>query len=176
MSATNNKEEYLLFYGHRPSPDGTITESCLSQWYECRFTENGITYHTAEQYMMAGKARLFGDDLAFHRIMNAQSPREYKRIGRTVRNFNESVWQMKRLDIVTAGNLLKFRQNEDMKRFLLGTGNKVLVEASPYDRVWGIGMSAADPDAADPQKWRGHNLLGRTLMLVRDILRKESRS
>lgn len=163
----------MLFYGHQPPADGTIMASCLSQWYECRFMEDGILYHTAEQYMMAGKARLFGDDSAFTRIMNARTPREYKRLGRSVKRYSESVWQTKRFEIVVNGNLLKFGQNEDLKRFLLGTGSKMLAEASRYDLIWGIGMSPGDPNAADARNWRGQNLLGKALMTVRELLREE---
>lgn len=163
----------MLFYGHQPPADGTITASCLSQWYECHFMEDGILYHTAEQYMMAGKARLFGDDSACTRIMNARTPREYKRLGRSVKRYSESVWQAKRFEIVVNGNLLKFGQNEDLKRFLLGTGRKMLAEASRYDLIWGIGMSPGDPNAADARNWRGQNLLGKALMTVRELLREE---
>ena len=168
----SDAEKYLFFFGHRASPDGTITESCLSQWYDCRFTENGISYHTAEQYMMAGKARLFGDDAAFSRIMSAQAPSEYKRLGRIVKHYSEAVWQASRFDIVVKGNLLKFGQNEALKRFLLETGDKILAEASAYDLIWGIGLPAYNPDINDPSKWRGQNLLGQALMTVRDALRK----
>ncbi len=163
----------MLFYGHQPPADGTITASCLSQWYECHFMKDEILYHTAEQYMMAGKARLFGDDSAFTRIINARTPREYKRLGRSVKRYRESVWQTKRFEIVVNGNLLKFGQNEDLKRFLLGTGSKMLAEASQYDRIWGIGMSPGDPNAADARNWRGQNLLGKALMTVRELLREE---
>ena len=166
-------EEYLFFWGHQLSCDGSITKSCLSQWYECRFVDGEMTYHTAEQYMMVGKARLFGDDSALSKIMSAHAPREYKEIGRSVKGFDDSVWRARRFEIVVHGNLLKFGQNEELKRFLLGTGSKILVEASPYDRIWGIGMSVDDPDIADPCKWRGQNLLGCALMTVRDLLRKE---
>ena len=173
MNEVKSAEGLLLFYGHQPPSDGTITASCLSQWYECSFMEDGILYHTAEQYMMAGKARLFGDDSAFTRIMNARTPREYKRLGRSVKRYSESVWQAKRFEIVVNGNLLKFGQNEDLKRFLLGTGRKMLAEASRYDLIWGIGMSPGNPNAADPRNWRGQNLLGKALMTVRELLREE---
>lgn len=173
MNEVKSAEGLLLFYGHQPPADGTITASCLSQWCECCFMEDGILYHIAEQYMMAGKARLFGDDSAFTRIMNARTPREYKRLGRSVKRYSESVWQAKRFEIVVNGNLLKFGQNEDMKRFLLGTGSKMLAEASRYDLIWGIGMSPGDPNAADARNWRGQNLLGKALMTVRELLREE---
>lgn len=165
-------EEYLFFWGHQPSRDGTITKNCLSQWYECCFENDGITYHTAEQYMMAEKARLFGDESALSKIMSAHTPREYKSIGRSVKNFSYSIWQAKRFEIVVNGNYQKFSQNEPLKKFLLETNDKLLVEASLYDRIWGVGMSIDDPKIIDPHNWRGENLLGLALMLVRDLLRK----
>lgn len=166
-------DNFLFFWGHRAPPDGRINKSCLSQWYDCHFVENGVSYHTAEQYMMASKARLFGDASSVAEIMSAATPREYKRLGRHVRNFDASVWEAKRFDIVVMGNYHKFSQNKDLGQFLLSTGDKVLVEASPYDTIWGIGMSADDSKITDPGKWRGQNLLGIALMTVRDLLKKE---
>ena len=167
-------EGYLFFWGHQPSKDGTITQSCLSQWYPCRFVEDGKVYNSAEQYMMAAKARLFGDDAALARIMSATSPRDCKRLGRSIKGFSEELWKAKRFDIVVLGNCHKFGQNLELGEFLMNTGNKTLVEASPYDRIWGVGMSADDPRINDPRNWRGMNLLGFALMSVRDYLRKRS--
>lgn len=159
---------FLFFWGHHSSADGRITKSCLSQWYECSFTVDGVTYHTAEQYMMAQKAKLFRDEDIFQKIMSASDPKEYKRLGRCVRDYDDSVWAANRVAIVTMGNIHKFRQNEQLARFLRQTGNKILVEASPYDCVWGIGLSADTPSIYDPTTWRGTNLLGFSLMAVRD--------
>lgn len=162
--------KYLFFWGHHPSKDGTITKSCLSQWYECSFIVDGIVYHTAEQYMMSQKAKLFDDDITFQRIMNANHPNEFKKLGREVKNFDINVWEANRYKIVLNGNLNKFSQNENIKKFLLNTNNRILVEASPYDTIWGIGLSSDTPNIENPHTWKGLNLLGFALMQVRDNL------
>lgn len=160
--------KYLFFWGHKPSTDGNITKSCLSQWYDCYFTINGTSYHTAEQYMMSQKAKLFNDDVMFQRIMNATHPNDYKKLGRKVKNFNLNVWKEHQVDIVINGNMAKFSQNEDIKSFLLNTKGRILVEASPYDTIWGIGLSCNAPNIENPCVWKGCNLLGFSLMQVRD--------
>lgn len=143
--------EYLLFWGHRVPADGRLTPSCLSQWYPARSVVSGITYETAEHFMMAGKARLFGDDDMLQRILVAPDPNAAKKLGRKVRGFDEERWREARLSLVTEGSEAKFGQSARLKAFLLGTADRVLVEASPFDRIWGIGMSAKNPDAADPR-------------------------
>ena len=163
--------DFLFFWGHRFPRDGHITRACLSQWFDCEFEVEGVLYHTAEQYMMAQKAKLFGDEETFVKIMGASSPQEYKHFGRLVKNYDEETWVANRSAIVTLGNIHKFSQNEELKRFLLTTGNKVLVEASPYDRIWGIGMHSDEVGISDPHNWKGENLLGFALMAVRDALR-----
>lgn len=160
-----NRPELLLFYGHRVTK--TVTETCLSQWYPCQFEVDGVTYTSAEQYMMAEKAKLFGDEEIRTEILSISDPRTCKALGRKVKNFDKAVWDKKKEDIVRNGNFEKFMQNNALRNFLLSTGDKVLVEASPTDRVWGIGLGKNNPDALDPQKWRGQNLLGFTLMAVR---------
>lgn len=163
---------FLLFWGHNQrneSPD----KSCLSQWFDCRFTADGREYHTAEQYMMAHKAMLFGDNAVLEEIMSADNPAVYKKLGRKIRGFDEEIWKQHRTEIVIEGNMAKFSQNEPLKQFLLSTAPKVLVEASPYDSIWGIGIAADMPDAQNPEKWRGSNLLGFCLMEVRDRLMSE---
>ena len=120
--------------------------------------------------MMAEKARLFGDNEVLAKILTAQTPKEVKALGREIRGFVEALWSKKRFDIVLAGNKAKFRQNSKLAGFLDGTRGSVLVEASPVDPVWGIGLSAENPDASDPRKWKGENLLGFILMKVRDDL------
>ena len=163
-----NRPELLLFYGHRVTK--VVTETCLSQWYPCQFEADGVTYTSAEQYMMAEKARLFGDEEIRAEILNTSDPRKCKALGRKVRNFDKAVWNKEKEHIVRKGNTKKFLQNSALRSFLLSTGDKVLVEASPTDRVWGIGLGKNNPDALDPQKWRGQNLLGFALMNVRDFL------
>lgn len=160
-----NRPELLLFYGHRVTK--TVTETCLSQWYPCQFEVDGVTYTSAEQYMMAEKAKLFGDEEIRAEILNTDDPRMCKALGRKVKNFDKAVWDKNKEDIVRNGNFEKFMQNDTLRNFLLSTGEKVLVEASPTDRAWGIGMGKNNPDVLNPQKWRGQNLLGFTLMAVR---------
>jgi ribA/ribD-fused uncharacterized protein len=120
--------------------------------------------------MMASKARLFGDANALERILAAPHPKQAKDLGRSVTNFDEAVWLANRFDFVVAGNQAKFSQHPDLAAFLLGTGQRILVEASPVDRIWGIGLAEDSPDAAHPDKWQGLNLLGFALMQVRHSL------
>ena len=162
--------EYLFFYGHKKNCDNVGNE-CLSQWYESKFTIGGAKFHTAEQYMMSQKAAVFKDVKTLKQIMKAKNPKQCKTLGRKVINFNQATWDKMKYKIVLDGNLLKFSQNEELKQFLLSTGDKILVEASPYDKVWGIGMLAENFECINPGAWNGENLLGFALMEVRDILR-----
>ena len=162
--------EFVLFYGHKSK---TITKSCLSQWWPCKFKSNGIKYNCAEQYMMSEKAKLFKDEESFQLIMQENSQKKIKEYGRLIKNFNDEEWNKHKINIVVQGNLLKFSQNEDLKQFLIGTGDKILVEASPTDRIWGIGLDKNNPDARNPLKWKGENLLGFYLMKVRDIIKSK---
>lgn len=164
------RQKYVFFWGHRPHPSGVLTTACFSQWWGAPFVVDGITYRTAEHWMMGQKAKLFHDNAAFEEIVKAGSPTSAKSLGRKVRGFNESVWKEHRNEIVVAGNAQKFLQHQDLKDFLLGTGSKVLVEASPHDKIWGIGLSADDKRASNPRLWKGLNLLGFALMEVRDTL------
>lgn len=143
----------------------------FGQWTPSVFTVDGARYGCAEQYMMAGKARLFGDADTLRKILATDDPREHKALGRQVRGFVPEVWDRECLEIVVAGNRAKFSQNPDMRAALLATGDKLLVEASPLDRIWGVGLRADDPRIHDRDKWRGQNLLGEALMRVRSELR-----
>ncbi|WP_328343909.1 NADAR family protein [Streptomyces violaceus] len=162
---------YLHFWGHRPRPDGLIGPSCLSQWWPAPFTAAGVEYATAEHWMMAGKARLFGDAAAERAVLAAGHPAEAKKAGRLVRGFDEAIWERERFRIVVDGSVHKFAAHPELREFLLNTGERVLVEASPVDRVWGIGLAADDEAASDPERWRGPNLLGFALMAARERLR-----
>ncbi|WP_286251803.1 NADAR family protein [Streptomyces graminofaciens] len=164
------KVKYLHFWGHRPRPDGQVGASCLSQWWPSPFTVDGVRYATAEHWMMASKARLFGDEEAAEKAVAASSPALAKKVGRLVRDFDESIWERERFGIVVEGSVHKFGAHEDLRAFLLGTGRRVLVEASPVDRVWGIGLAKDDERAYDPARWRGPNLLGFALMEARERL------
>ena len=165
--------KYLYFWGHRERPDGRVGASCLSQWWPSPFTVDGVEYATAEHWMMAAKARLFGDAEAERRVLEAPNPPLAKKAGRLVRGFDETVWQRERFGIVVEGNVHKFAADEEPRTFLLGTGDRILVEASPLDRVWGIGLAADDEAAGDPERWRGLNELGFALMSARARLRDE---
>jgi ribA/ribD-fused uncharacterized protein len=162
--------EMLHFWGHQPNRDGSVGPGCLSQWWSQPFTVDGFVYPSAEHFMMAGKARLFGDQDALAAVYAAASPGAAKAVGRRVRDFDDTAWKRAAYDIVVAGNLAKFGQNPDLWAFLRATGRTVLVEASPRDRIWGIGMGRENPDAQRPSAWRGRNLLGFALMEVRERL------
>ncbi len=176
--------KYLHFWGHRPRPDGRVGASCLSQWWPSPFTVAGVRYATAEHWMMAGKARLFGDAAAERAVLAAGHPAEAKKAGRLVRGFDEATWERERFRIVVDGSVHKFGAHPGLRTFLLSTGERsemgvppaegwgrVLVEASPVDPAWGIGLAADDDAASDPERWRGPNLLGFALMEARKRLR-----
>ncbi|CCG99172.1 hypothetical protein FAES_1162 [Fibrella aestuarina BUZ 2] len=167
------KLKFLFFWGHQPAKNGELTASCFSQWWASPFEVEGIRYATAEHWMMAQKAALFNDNDAFQRVIAAKSPGEAKQIGRQVRGFNDTIWNGRRYDLVMQGNKHKFSQHETLKTFLLNTNDRVLVEASPVDRIWGIGLAASDERVTNPGQWQGLNLLGFALMDVRDQLRHE---
>ena len=166
------RPQYLFFWGHTPRKDGTIGKECLSQWWETPFEVDSVTYRSAEHSMMAGKARLFGDTATLEKILRAPTPKDAKALGRKVTPFDSQVWEQHCVAIVVQGNLAKFGQNPALKAFLLGTEDRVLVEASPFDRIWGIGLRESAPEAQDPAQWKGRNLLGFALMQVRDQLRR----
>jgi hypothetical protein len=145
-------------------------ESPFSQWHPSRFVVDGVTFVCAEQFMMHGKARLFDDAEVAAQILAATSPREHKALGRKVRGFDDAVWRRERERIVYDGNRAKFGQDRALLAALLATRGTELVEASPYDRIWGVGLSMDDPAIEDPTSWRGKNLLGRILTRLRDEL------
>jgi ribA/ribD-fused uncharacterized protein len=171
LIAAGGRPKYLFFWGHQPQADGSIGQGCLSQWWPAEFTVDGVTYATAEHFMMRAKALLFGDTEIADRVPAAPHPGEAKKLGRQVRGFDEQAWASRRFDLVVAGNVAKFGQNAALRNYLLGTGDRVLVEASPRDRVWGIGLGAANELATSPEHWRGLNLLGFALMAARHQLR-----
>ena len=163
----NNREklEYVFFWR---------TNSYFSNWYPSDFVVDGIKYWCTEQYMMAKKAELFGDREIYNLIMHCNSQRDIKALGRKISNFNESVWVKNRERIVFEGNYAKFTQNPMLKSYIVKQKNKILVEASPYDRIWGVGVDSSDIEfISNPYNWRGLNLLGFTLMKVRDKILEE---
>ncbi|MGL4760654.1 MAG: NADAR family protein [Sarcina sp.] len=163
------KLKYIYFWGHRKGKKG-VTKSCFSQWYDSDFTVDGVLYNCAEQFMMAQKAKLFGDEEIYAQILETSEQFRIKYLGRQVKDFDEEVWQAQRYNIVLKGNIAKFSQNEEIKEFLVNTGYKVIVEASPYDIIWGIGMSEQEAMQSSPTQWKGENLLGFALMEARDII------
>ncbi|MCI4066204.1 NADAR family protein [Micromonospora sp. R77] len=167
LAATGARVKYLFFWGHQPQKNGGVGPGCLSQWWPAPFVVDGVRYATAEHYMMAGKARLFGDEAIVAQMLTAPHPGAVKALGRQVRDFDQATWEAHRFDLFVAGNVAKFSQHPDLGQHLSRTGDRVLVEASPLDRVWGIGLPATDPRAHDPAQWRGQNLLGFALMQVR---------
>ncbi|WP_306215529.1 NADAR family protein [Actinoplanes sp. RD1] len=170
LAASDQPLKFLFFWGHRPQRDGSIGSGCLSQWWPSAFTAEGVRFTTAEHYMMWRKALLFGDEESARRVLVASHPRQAKMLGRRVRGFDEAVWERERRAIVRDASVAKFKHHADLRAYLLGTRRRVLVEASPVDRVWGIGMAATDEGVEDPGRWRGLNLLGFALMEAREAL------
>ncbi len=140
----------------------------LSQWHKDDFVVLGTTYNCAEQFMMANKAALFQDYESVAAILRSNSPRVQKDFGRTVNGFDSHIWDRCKEKIVYMGNLAKFSQNEDLKKILLATAPKLLVECNPKDCIWGVGLAANDPLVRNKATWRGQNLLGKILTEVRE--------
>jgi len=163
--------KYLYFWGHRKGKNDEVSASCMSQWYEATFVVDGISYPTAEHWMMSRKALLFDDHPTFEKIIKSKTPGEAKDLGRKVLNFDENLWNEKRFEIVVRGNLAKFTQNKNLGLFLINTSNRILVEASPVDKIWGVGLASDNEQIQNPNTWKGLNLLGFSLMEVRDLLK-----
>jgi ribA/ribD-fused uncharacterized protein len=159
--------KFLFFWGHEAARVDQVGKECLSQWYPAAFTVDGLRFPTAEHFMMYRKAKLFNDEQAAADILDAPNPGAAKAIGRAVRGFDQGVWDAQRCNIVVEGNLAKFSQSGGLRDFLVATGKRVLVEASPVDRIWGVGLAADHEQIENPLEWRGLNLLGFALMDVR---------
>jgi ribA/ribD-fused uncharacterized protein len=144
--------------------------SPFSQWHPCRFVVEDREFGCAEQFMMHGKAMLFGDAATAAKILASDSPKTHKALGRKVTPFDDATWKASREAIVGAASRAKYTQNPALLEQLLATRGTTLVEASPFDRIWGIGLRATDPRAQDPKTWRGQNLLGKILTELRDDL------
>jgi ribA/ribD-fused uncharacterized protein len=156
------KNNMVLFWG------GTY-----SQWCPSKFTIDGIEYNCCEQYMMARKAKLFGDNDVYREIMKSKNPSYQKQMGRSVKRFDKNEWESICRQIVYDANYAKFTQNPAMKEELMATGDMEIVEASPYDKIWGIGLHETDPRAWDKSTWQGTNWLGEAIMQVRKKLKEE---
>ena len=170
LVANDDDVEFEFFW--KPGDIEHEPACCLGQWQYSYFENITGKYTCAEQYMMAEKARVFDDKKTEQLIMTTTDPKQMKALGRKVKNFNGNVWDKVKYSVVLNGNYLKFSQNKNMRDILLATGNKILVEASPLDKIWGIGYSKSDAEATNPQNWRGSNLLGFALMEVRDELKR----
>lgn len=155
------KSDFIFFWG------GTY-----SQWCPSVFKIDGVEYNCAEQYMMAKKALLFGDYDSLALIMNTKEPKEQKALGKKVKGFNKEKWETYCRDYVYDANYAKFTQNSEMQKELLATGDKEIVEASPEDKIWGIGLHETNPLAWDKSTWEGTNWLGEAIMKVRKKLRE----
>jgi ribA/ribD-fused uncharacterized protein len=149
-------------------------DGIYSQWYPEDMQIDGTFYNCCEQYMMEQKALLFGDKETAKKIMKTSSPAEQKALGRSVKNFNRDIWDQHCMSIVIKGNYGKFAQPGMLRKDLIHTGNRIIVEASPYDKIWGIGMEENDPGIEDPANWKGLNLLGHAIMTVRSLIIFES--
>ncbi|MDD7686371.1 MAG: NADAR family protein [Actinomycetaceae bacterium] len=140
----------------------------LSNWYPSTFTVENKTFSSMEQFMMHSKAVCFGDEAVAKNILSTDDAAEIKSLGRQVSNYDERIWNGIRQIVVYEGLLAKFSQNEDLKNKLISTGGAVLAECAVKDLIWGVGLSMKNPDRFDKAKWKGQNLLGYTLMMVRE--------
>jgi len=163
--------KFIYFWGNTNKLNDAIDKSCLSQWFESSFMIGGIIYKTAEHWMMAQKALLFNDKVIFDEIIACQKPAQAKELGRKVIGYDEQTWNDHKVKIIKAGNIHKFNQNTGLANYLINTADRILVEASPVDTIWGIGLSQNDDDITNIYAWRGENLLGFALMEVRDFLK-----
>lgn len=146
----------------------------FSNFYPCVFTdEDGLVYNCSEQYFMVQKLKTFDKNnrVLLDKMLCETDPKKIRQLGRQVRNYDEQQWDLIRYSVMLQGLTYKFTQNPDLQKILLGTGEQMLAEASPYDQVWGIGMFASDAKAQHPSQWRGQNLLGKALMKLRDHLK-----
>ena len=159
---TDNMNEHVIFFWNGP----------FSQWHKSDFIYRDIKFNTAEQFMMYQKAVIMGDFSTGMDIIKAKNPGEQKELGRKIKPFDADLWDKLKRHVVYTGNLLKFTQNEDLKKILLNTGRKVIAEASPYDAIWGIGMSEDEAKNIPFYEWKGQNLLGVAIMEVRQDLMK----
>lgn len=140
----------------------------LSNWYGCTFKVNGILFSSMGQFMMYKKAERFGDHLISHRILETDDVAEIKSLGRQVTGYDDHIWNGIRQIIVYEGLLAKFSQNELLRRRLKMTEQMIFAECAVKDQIWGIGLAMNDPRRYNINQWNGKNLLGYTLMMVRD--------
>ena len=153
-------DKYILF-----------NTGCFGQWFKCEFTVDEIKYLSAEQWMMAQKAKVMGDNNTLKKILEANDPSTCKQLGRQIKPWDQKKWDDNKEEIVYKGNYHKFSQNEDLKKELLSFDTKkTFVEASANDKIWGIGIDTANKQADDDKNWLGTNLLGKAITKVRNDL------
>lgn len=147
-------------------------EGAFSNWYACSFNDpnDKNAFSNTEQAFMYHKARIFKDADIMAKILKTSDPKAVKELGRQIKNYNDELWSKLRYEVMVYVNYLKFRENAALRQMLVNTGNKVLVEASPYDKIWGVGLGEDDPLILDEKNWQGENLLGKALMEVRVML------
>ncbi len=166
--------KYIFFWGHKASCDSDDAgKYMLSQWYDAPFTVKKRIFPTAEHWMMSEKAMLFKDYEMYDAIIASKTPGAVKALGREVKGFDQKIWEQHRFNIVKTGNKHKFSQNPNLLSYLLATKDRILVEASPFDNIWGIGLRDTFRQIENPTTWVGLNLLGFALMEVRDLLGKK---
>ena len=183
MRFRQNKYQFFVNRNFATYEGGMITEifhffyrtnNCFSQWYKSEFEYGGVKFSSAEQFMMYRKAELFNDHDAAKKILKANNPREQKAIGRTVRNFDEAIWKKRSIEVVYEGNKAKFTQDPILLEKLMKTEGRTLVEASPTDIIWGVGLAEEDERIQKRNTWQGDNLLGIVLTELREELRGNS--
>lgn len=153
---------------HNPDEENAY----LSNWFYCDFVVDGIKFNSGEQYMMFSKAKLFGDMKIAAKILASSDFSIIKKLGRKVTPFDGAVWEANREPIMYRGLLAKFEQNPELRAQILATGDAILAECAQKDTIWGIGLRMNSPSRFYPEKWKGLNLLGKTLMAVRSTLRE----
>jgi hypothetical protein len=152
---------------HNPDEENGV----FSNWYQSDFSVSGYTFSSIEQYMMYKKAECFCDAEISKKILTTDNVAQIKKLGRQVHNYDDHVWNGFRQIIVYEGLCSKFQQNASLKQALISTGDAVLAECAVRDLIWGIGLSMTDPNRFDIEKWKGRNLLGYSLMLVREKIK-----
>jgi len=165
----NKKLKYVFFWN---TDKIILSIGCFSQWQKSYFEVDDYEYCCAEQYMMGQKAIHFDDMESFERILMENHPKTIKALGRQVKNFDEKEWDKIKYKVVLDGNFYKFSQNNEMLEILQSTDDKILVEASPYDKIYGVGLNKNNEKIHNPNYWKGENLLGFALMEIRDLLEK----
>jgi len=164
--------EYIFFWGHTNKSKEQVNSTCFSQWFPSAFTVDKVLYKTAEHWMMAHKALLFDNSDIFEKIIKSDSPKDVKELGRNVIGYDDQKWNENKFEIVKLGNIHKFNQHPKLAEYLIETEDRIIVEASPVDKVWGIGLSQNSKDIDNIYAWDGQNLLGFALMEVRDFLKE----